>query len=139
MLHVPYLLFFLLSNIYFGLLFSKTRQHLRCNLLFGLISYFGLLKDANISFFLSNQCEEILSWYITPWSTWKRCFHIREPDGESILWIVEKRVLYWAISIPKQQYINFYRPFRSKCSSEDQHGNRSCESLSQLQEGNFYF
>ena len=35
------------------LLFSKTRQHLRCNLLFGLIGHFGLLKDVNISFFLS--------------------------------------------------------------------------------------
>ena len=45
--------FLLLSNIYFGLLFSLTRQHLRCNLLFGLIRHFGLLKDINISFFLS--------------------------------------------------------------------------------------
>ena len=29
------------------------RQHLRCNLLFGLIGHFGLLKEDNISFFLS--------------------------------------------------------------------------------------
>ena len=28
------------------------RQHLRCNLLFGLIGHFGLLKDVNISFVL---------------------------------------------------------------------------------------
>ena len=34
-------------------LFSKTRQHLRCNLLFGLIGHFSLLQDVNISFFLS--------------------------------------------------------------------------------------
>ena len=33
-------------------MFSKTRQHLRYNLLFGLIGHFGLLKDVNISFFL---------------------------------------------------------------------------------------
>ena len=36
----------------FYLLFSKRRQHLRCNLLFGLICHFDLLKDINISFFL---------------------------------------------------------------------------------------
>ena len=34
-------------------MFSKTRKHLRCNLLFGLIGHSGLLKDVNISFFLS--------------------------------------------------------------------------------------
>ena len=32
------------------------RQHLRCNLLFGLIGHFGLLKDIIISFFLSSFC-----------------------------------------------------------------------------------
>ena len=32
------------------------RKHLRCNLLFGLIGHFGLLKDVNISFFL---CERL--------------------------------------------------------------------------------
>ena len=37
----------------YNLLFSKTRQRVRHNLLFGLIGYFGLLKDVNISFFLS--------------------------------------------------------------------------------------
>ena len=34
------------------MLFAKKRQQLRCNLLFGLIGHFGLLKDVNISFFL---------------------------------------------------------------------------------------
>ena len=34
-------------------MFSKTRQHLKCNLLFGLRGHFGLLKNVNISFFLS--------------------------------------------------------------------------------------
>ena len=43
---------FLRSIIYFFyLLFSKTKQPLRCNLLFGLIGHFGLLKGVNISFF----------------------------------------------------------------------------------------
>ena len=41
-------------SFYFDLLFSKTRQYLRCNLLFDLIGHFGLLKDVNISFFLSS-------------------------------------------------------------------------------------
>ena len=36
-------------------MFSKTRQHLRCNVLFGLIGHFGLLKDVDNSFFLSLQ------------------------------------------------------------------------------------
>ena len=45
---------------FFDLLFSKTRQHSRCNLLFGLIGHFGLLKDVSISFFLSLFCEKPL-------------------------------------------------------------------------------
>ena len=36
------------TSLYFGLLFSKTRHHLRCNLLFGLIGHVGLLKDVKI-------------------------------------------------------------------------------------------
>ena len=48
-----YILFPFLFLFYFDLLFSKTRQHLRCNLLLGLIGHFGLLKGVNISFFLS--------------------------------------------------------------------------------------
>ena len=52
-----YLIYFYFSEFsflfFFDLLFSRTRQHLRCNLLFGLIRHFGLLKDINISFFLS--------------------------------------------------------------------------------------
>ena len=31
-------------------MFSKTRQHLWCNLLFGLIGHFGLLKDVTFVF-----------------------------------------------------------------------------------------
>ena len=45
---------YLLNNIYFVLLFSKMRQHFRCNLLFGLTGHFGLLKDVNFSFFLAS-------------------------------------------------------------------------------------
>ena len=37
---------------YFDLLFTKTRQHLRRNLLFGLIEQFGHLEDGNTSVFL---------------------------------------------------------------------------------------
>ena len=51
-LFLSYLLLYLLSNIYFDFdfdLISKTR----CNLLFRLIGHSGLLKDVNISFFLS--------------------------------------------------------------------------------------
>ena len=50
-----YLLYFYIYGVLFSFffLFSKTRQHLRCNLLFGLIGHFGLLKDINICFFLS--------------------------------------------------------------------------------------
>ena len=51
-----YLIYFYIYGVlftyFFDLLFSKTRQHLRCNLLFGLIGHFGLLKDLNISFSL---------------------------------------------------------------------------------------
>ena len=51
-----YLLYFyiygVLFSYFFDLLFSKTTQRLRCNLLFGFIGHFGLLKDINISFFL---------------------------------------------------------------------------------------
>ena len=36
-------------------------SHLRCNLLFGLIGHFGLLKDVNISFFLSLNAWQFLS------------------------------------------------------------------------------
>ena len=53
-----YLLYFyiygVLFSFFFNLLFSKRRQHLRCNLLFGLIGHFGLLQDVNISFILSS-------------------------------------------------------------------------------------
>ena len=45
--------FYLVLFIYFDL-FSKKRQHSLCNLLFGLIGHFGILKDINISFFLSS-------------------------------------------------------------------------------------
>ena len=52
-----YLIYFYIYGVLFtyflDLLFSKTRQHLRCNLLFGLIGHFGLSQDVNISFFLS--------------------------------------------------------------------------------------
>ena len=51
---------------YFDLLFSKMRQHFRCYLLFGFIGRFGLLKDINISFFLSmlhNNGDEIMILY----------------------------------------------------------------------------
>ena len=55
-----YLIYFYIYRVLFtyfylfiDLLFSKMRQHLRCNLLFCLIGHFGLLKDVNISFFLS--------------------------------------------------------------------------------------
>ena len=54
-----YLLYFYIYGVlfsyyyYYYLLFSKTRQHLRCYLLFGLIGHFGLLQDVNISSFLS--------------------------------------------------------------------------------------
>ena len=47
------LFFYLVTVIYFDLLLSKMRQHLPCNLFFGLIGHFRLLKDVNISFFLS--------------------------------------------------------------------------------------
>ena len=39
------------------------RQHLRCNLLFGVIGHFGLLKDV-ISFFLSSQKIEVPNNFI---------------------------------------------------------------------------
>ena len=42
------LILFLLSYVYFGFQFSKMRQHFRCNLLFGLIGHFGLLKYGNL-------------------------------------------------------------------------------------------
>ena len=57
---IPSSLFILYTIIFmeyyvliFDLLFLKTRQHLRCNLLFGLIGHCGPLKDVNISFFVS--------------------------------------------------------------------------------------
>ena len=65
-LNIPRRIFFshslsyLLSNIYFGSLFSKTRQHLRCNLVFGLTVHFGLLIDVNMSFFLSTKFLSLL-------------------------------------------------------------------------------
>ena len=43
---------------YLFLSFSLTLTLLRCNLLFGLIGHFGLLKDVNISFFLSQWMEQ---------------------------------------------------------------------------------
>ena len=43
---LAYLLLYLISNFY--LLFSKTRQHLRCNLLFDLIGHFGLFVLSQI-------------------------------------------------------------------------------------------
>ena len=45
-LFLSYILFYLRSifTYFFDLLFSKTRQHLRCNLLFGLIGHFGLKR-----------------------------------------------------------------------------------------------
>ena len=48
------------------MLFSKTSQHLRCNLLFGLIGHFGLLQGINISFFLSFSLHYIL-YFISAW------------------------------------------------------------------------
>ena len=50
---------FLLISNYFGLLSSKTRQQLQCNLLFGLTGYFGPLKDVNVSFFLSRHATNL--------------------------------------------------------------------------------
>ena len=52
--HITFLLFFyLLSYIYFGLFFSKTRRHLRHQFDFCFTGHFGLIKDVNVSFFLS--------------------------------------------------------------------------------------
>ena len=56
-----YLIYFYIYGVlftYFFGLFSKTGQHLTCNLLFGGIGHFGLLKDVNISFFLSPATAE---------------------------------------------------------------------------------
>ena len=50
-----------LFTYFFDLLFSKTRQHLRCNLLFGLIGHFGLLQYVNIFFFL---LSFFLQWWV---------------------------------------------------------------------------
>ena len=44
---------FSLLKFIFGFLFLKTRDHLRCYLLFGLIDYSGLLIDIKMSFFFS--------------------------------------------------------------------------------------
>ena len=55
-LFLSYILLYLQSIIYlfFDLLFSKRRQHLRCNFLFGFTGHFRLLQDVNISYFLSS-------------------------------------------------------------------------------------
>ena len=46
---IPYLVV-----CFFGLQFSNTRQHLKCNLLFALIVHPSLLKEDNIIYFSSN-------------------------------------------------------------------------------------
>ena len=45
---------------YYFFVYLKMRQHLERGLLFGLIGHFGLLKEVNISFFLS-ACRTVRS------------------------------------------------------------------------------
>ena len=61
-----YLIYFYIYGVlftyFFDLLFSKTRQYLRCNLLCGLRCHFGLLKDVLISYFCSLILVKWLLW-----------------------------------------------------------------------------
>ena len=64
--------------ILFWFLFSNTRQHFRCNLLFGLICHFSLLKDFNISFLKDvKRCSREKRSLYLPMDTRFKCHYMQ--------------------------------------------------------------